>query len=282
MHVLAMRPSVETPRAALRQPGESVRFQGDPSATQSEAPEKKPIFTLTDKRTWWQQAKSAGLKTLGVAALAWTSLWGGGQSYSLTVGDGPLPTLHTIAATHKKQVQANTTANFFNNASEASRKEWWAALAPTREVLKGLSPEIHDWFVKMHEDKKLVFYSHNKDKGSKQDSLAYFDVFSRKMYLDTSFLVNNDGEKASIIIHEYRHSRQNAGKLLADFISLKRIATTNAEIVANKMGHHVHPGTWSYGSIIEDEAHLLEHEALKKMGLDAHLEYLADRGYHVH
>lgn len=252
-------------------------------ATEKALPEtKKPE---AKKKTVGQQIKGTLRKGLMYVALGWASLWGGSMGYDAVIGDGPKPTMNNIAVQYKQQAQTNTTRNLLNEMSanlrdgkpEVPRERIWQEMQPMMDMLKALSPEVHAWAQQMYASGQMKF---NQGPISESPNICTFDVISRELKINKVFFLSSDGEKASIMVHEYWHSRQNFGKHIARVLSPKTLFAPYIEMGAKWVGRPYADGALIYGSQVEDEAHLLEWKATRAMGLTSSSaeEYLRDRG----
>ncbi len=184
--------------------------------------------------------------------ISYTTLIGGGEVYNHVVGDGPLPMFSRVMVSHRDTLLKNTTAGLSPEAlKKLSPEQKWQALQPTLDILNSLSPEIADWVKTQHRQGNLSYGPPTLTlNGTSTDSiLASYTMGSLK--INTPFWQMPDGYKAATLVHEYRHSRQNWGKLLSVF------------------GTKILTGDFSYPSRIEDDAFLYEQEAIRAMGLPA-------------
>ncbi|MBY0405193.1 MAG: hypothetical protein K2X66_14945 [Cyanobacteria bacterium] len=219
--------------------------------------------------------------TLQAFAATWMGIWGGANVWDASVGDGPLPQLYELKADERPDIGKNTTFNFVNSLSfkisaednwkipsseskgmrhrrEATREEWWNALQPTRELLQKVSPEINQWLEDLYQKDKITFVSHPK-KDAVEDS--QLDLITGKLTLNSWFLMNPDSVKVGILGHEYRHSRQNTGKVINHLISPVQIWNYYKQELHERSGKNPQPdgkssmeGHLNYVSRIEDEA----------------------------
>lgn len=86
--------------------------------------------------------------------------------------------------------------------------ECWIALQPTIDILQKVNPTIAEWIIQCHEENNLIF----EQPGVSQNRLAMYDVIARKVHIYPALFAGSDGDKAAVIAHEYRHSRQNFWK----------------------------------------------------------------------
>ena len=176
--------------------------------------------------------------------------------YDEAVGDGSLPsfnTLKTVSPAFAAQAAQNTTQTLQPNASEAKH---WQALAPSRELLTALSPEIAAWLYDLRQKNRIVFHEPSENltavfhSAAETQVIAAYRHLDGKLYLGQAFWQLSDGQKAAVLTHEYRHARQNLPK---------RISRQLAQIASGGWLH--------YQSPIEEEAFAYERQAQAALGL---------------
>lgn len=114
-------------------------------------------------------------------------------------------------------------------------KETWELLDEPVKILDVYCPESAEWVRERYHNSKLEF-----DKGC--DTYATYNFLNQKLKINTILLKSeNNGRIASVLAHEYQHSRQNynLGKIMQ--ISISKLFT------------------WNEPPFLEDEAELLEH-----------------------
>ncbi len=176
--------------------------------------------------------------------------------YDEAIGDGALPSFNTLKAispAFAAQAIRNTTQTLQPDASEAKH---WQAMAPSRELLTALSPEIAAWLYKLRQQDRLAFHEPSESlptvfhAASETQVIAAYRHLDGTLYLGQTFWRLSDGQKAAVLAHEYRHSRQNLPK---------RISRQLAQIAGG--------GGLHYQSLIEDEAFAYERQAQAALGL---------------
>jgi hypothetical protein len=123
--------------------------------------------------------------------------------------------------------------------SDAQR---WLGLAAALAILDDVNPKVASWLRDRREHGALIFSDQCAGERDERASLARYDHFRRRLILQRGLFAQPDGEVAAILCHEYRHSRQNAAKLLRCALSF----------VLSAEGDR---------SILENDAVLYEHEA---------------------
>jgi hypothetical protein len=182
-----------------------------------------------------------------------------GTVYNETVGDGALPRINPVPASAVKLRQSalvNTAAPLPNTASPEAR---WAAMASSRKLLGIVSPDIAQWLERLHAEGRIAYEAPPDtllvyDRPVDTSLLGAYRHFNGKLYLGQDFWGISDGEKVCVLVHEYRHSRQNLPKQIA--IQLARLLVGKAS---------------EYASPIEDEAFVYEHRAYRALGLPDNL-----------
>jgi hypothetical protein len=124
----------------------------------------------------------------------------------------------------------------------ASGNDRWQGLAAALAILDDVNPQVASWVRGQHEHGALVFSDRHSGERDRQGSLARFDQFRHTLTVQRALFEENDGEIAAVLCHEYRHSRQNAAKLVKCILSF--VVTADGD-----------------RSILENDAQLYEHEA---------------------
>lgn len=177
--------------------------------------------------------------------------------YDEAIGDGTLPTFNVIKSASPAftaQAMRNTTQALQPNASDAIQ---WQAMAPSRELLTALSPEIAAWLYELQAQNRLVFHEPAEslnavfNASAETRVIAAYRHLDGKLYLGQAFWQLSDGQKVAVLAHEYRHARQNLPK---------RISRQLAQIAGG--------GRLHYQSMIEDEAFAYERQAQAALGID--------------
>ncbi len=152
-------------------------------------------------------------------------------------GDGRIPALLPLRTADPRRVSAPLCA--VPGVNDDAR---WRGLASALAILDQVNPDVASWARQMHEAGAVVFsdeYCRGRDK---QASLAKYDHFGRRLIVQRALFEESDGEIAAILCHEFRHSRQNAAKLVKCALSF--VVTADGD-----------------RSILENDALVYEHEA---------------------
>lgn len=156
------------------------------------------------------------LQTLINIAMLMLLLIGAGTVWDATVGDGALPHLNNVK--HLSNLaQMNSTASM---TPQTIRPVYWEALAPSRNLLLSLSPQIALWLQDLHQRGHIETREpgdiHQTYHVSDETALlAAYRFTQDTLYLGDDFWKLSDGQKVAVITHEYRHSRQNPGKRIS-------------------------------------------------------------------
>jgi len=173
-----------------------------------------------------------------------------------TIGDGDLPEFYSMPVEKLADpVTQNTTAHLAQSKLPRRHEESWMALYHTLRILETASPEISDW-VRDRNNKNLLILDFNipVDHPSYSTTYAFQSVLTGHLLLSSHFWRLTDIEKAGVLVHEYRHSRQNFFKVMAgrawQVLSIKGLLNPDE-------------------SVLEDEAYLYQSEFYKAIGYRA-------------
>jgi hypothetical protein len=145
---------------------------------------------------------------------------GAGTVWDATVGDGPLPRLNNL----KHQSPAWVRLSQQNTTAQASplqiRQAYWQALSPSRRLLLSLSPQIALWLDTLHRHGHIETHEpegihQTYHVSADTPLLAAYRYSQDTLYLGPAFWRLSEGQKVAVLAHEYRHSRQNAGKRIS-------------------------------------------------------------------
>lgn len=167
-----------------------------------------------------------------LAALGLLSLW---DAY----GDSQVPRMVPLMGMTKDPNQFSALECAEQGVGDDQR---WQGLAASLAILDDVNPKIADWVRERHDCGRLVFSDRHTGGHDNYGSLAKYDHLGRRLTVQRALFEENDGEIAAILCHEYRHSRQNAAKLVRCVLSFAMTANGDR-------------------SILENDAELYEHEA---------------------
>jgi hypothetical protein len=105
-------------------------------------------------------------------------------------------------------VHRNTTQDVYLNFNNYNEDQRWESLQPTLLLLRSVCPEAEEWARQKHAE-GMVFYS---KKGT--GYYAAYSAFFKYLVLNEAMFEVSDGCKASILAHEFRHSRQSLSKFI--------------------------------------------------------------------
>jgi hypothetical protein len=168
---------------------------------------------------------------------------------SVTVQDGQLPSFTPLSAHARRAVFENRTAFLGEHALPS---EYWSALQPTMRLVDEISVPIGGWVRRLQRETRIHYQPLpiHAVLSSRHDVLAAYDANFGTLTLAPGFWQLTDGEKATVLAHEYRHARQN-----------------RAKIIASAIVQFLNGGMFQYGSPLEDEAHLYQLEAYRALGM---------------
>ena len=132
----------------------------------------------------------------------------------------------------------------FNNTAKidalTEEADIWNHLQPSLSILKEACPEAEAWVRNRHQEGKYGYT------WGRTGYYAAFHPILRVLIINESLLRCSDGEKAAILAHEFRHSRQNIAKHVVTVITM---------ILARDLQEHF--------EIVEYEAERFEEEVRK-------------------
>ncbi len=175
---------------------------------------------VSSRLTVWcrgHQAALAGLSELRAVpgyALRWTvvilALLGGFSLWDAW-GDGDIPGFGPLILADLDPHRVSSPHCILERSSDAER---WCGLAPALAILDEVNPEVAAWVRDRQARGKLVFSNGYTRPGDNRYSLARYDHFRGELIVQRGLFAEADGQIAAILCHEFRHSRQNAAKLL--------------------------------------------------------------------
>jgi len=153
-------------------------------------------------------------------------LLGFASFYDIVYGDGYIPDpIHIgIRSRERTMVHYNTSTHIRFSSSE---EECWNALETTLTILDKTAPHVSDWTRKQMKEGRIVFEKENTR------TYARYNAFSDTLIINYVTMVQTDGHKASILAHEWRHSRQNWGKWVKSIIACMILGKKRESILEN-------------------------------------------------
>ncbi len=172
----------------------------------------------------------------GVVVLALfglTQVWQAG-------GDGPISAFQPLDPTaHVDPLHLSAPGCMFTGTDPQTRR---AALAPALAILDQVHPDVASWVRDTERRGKVLFADGLRIGSDGSNHLAEYDVLLRTLTIGRGVFAENDGVIATVLCHEYRHSRQRFPKTIVYALSF----------VVHRHGDP---------AIIENDARLFEQEA---------------------
>lgn len=150
------------------------------------------------------------------------------------IGDSSLPEFTIPKMTTVNFADQNLSGDLTGYKNH-NHEDYWKGMQGALKILDEINPTISNWVRERNNSKKLNFVFSN-------GMFAKYDYLKGQLTITSLFFAANEGRKASYLAHEYRHSRQNYGKLARHILSFAY-------------------GGSGYQEIIENDAYLYEHEA---------------------
>lgn len=129
---------------------------------------------------------------------------GGTTLYDITVGD-QVPEVANLGlyAPEKNIIHNSPHTHLLNNWDE---EKCWEALQEPLQILDHVCPEVSHWVRDRYKNGHLIW--------EKEYSGCYakFHYIDRDLTINRILFAENNGVIASILAHEFRHSRQNFSK----------------------------------------------------------------------
>lgn len=115
-------------------------------------------------------------------------------TYDIVVGD-EVPQVNSLpVGSYEKTI-------IFDHAD--LEKEYWENIQRPLYILDKVCPEASQWVRDCKEKNMIVFKKEN------DGCYAKFDFLNKNLVINNSLFDQNNGTIASILAHEFRHSRQN-------------------------------------------------------------------------
>ena len=123
-------------------------------------------------------------------------------------GDGKLPAMSPLAGLDPYCL-SSTDCIAEGTAAEAR----WKGLGPALSILDQVNPAVAGWVRANHDRGTAVFGDDCRTKAEQSIAMAKYDRFRNQLVVNRELFCENDGTIAVTLCHEYRHSRQNFGKV---------------------------------------------------------------------
>lgn len=167
----------------------------------------------------------ATLRYTTVTVIATLVILGSLSVYDFTVGENvPEIISLTIFDRELHMARVNTTHYL---ATDFKEEECWDAIQPSLQILDKVCPEVSEWVRDRHANGKLVW------------ECEYSGTYAKYDYIDKTLTFNklsffkNDGIKASILAHEFRHSRQSFTKFYRSVVACMICQEPKPDVVEN-------------------------------------------------
>ncbi len=114
-------------------------------------------------------------------------------------------------------MSGNLTQGFGSRADALDGDLYWEGLQGTVRLLELANPEIAGWLIDLHDRKRIVYnFRIPLDHPAYAGTLAFQSPVVPYLLLAPGFWEESDLDKAAILVHEYRHTRQNFAKTMAE------------------------------------------------------------------
>lgn len=155
-------------------------------------------------------------------------MMGAASVYDSTIGDGDIPEPIELGRLSDVRTLArfNSTANFAHEEYR-TKEECWDNLQPTLKVLHKVAPHVESWINDQQANGKIIY------EGESRGLICTFDCISRELTIYPALWSEQDGIKASILAHEWRHSRQNPQKFAKYVLSYVITRELKDDLVEN-------------------------------------------------
>ncbi len=100
-------------------------------------------------------------------------------------------------------------------------------------ILDQVNPTVAKWVRQKHDNGLLVFGDECQTKRELGDALAKYDNLRGRVVVNPQLFSENDGIIAVTLCHEYRHSRQNLGKVCQYVLSFLFVRGGDLSIIEN-------------------------------------------------
>ena len=142
----------------------------------------------------------------------------------MVYGDGyiPAPIYIGIGTRERDMIHSNTSVHIRRNSTD---EEWWQSLKSTLVILDKVAPHVSDWVRKQKSEGRIVFES------ELNQTYARYDYIDNTLIINYFTMMETDGRKASILAHEWRHSRQNWCKWIKSLVSCIILSNKNENIL---------------------------------------------------
>ena len=158
--------------------------------------------------------------------IAGTLLLGAASVYDICIGDGDVPDPMFVSRGNRESVMIffNTSAHIRRDSTD---EEWWDSLENTLVVLDKVAPHVAEWVREQHKAGRIIF------EREETGTYARYDYFDDLLIINYHTMTEVDGRKASVLAHEWRHSKQNFGKWFKSIVAAMILGEKKEEILEN-------------------------------------------------
>lgn len=143
------------------------------------------------------------------------------------VGDGCIPVFAPASLEMKAIADETRTIQLWGDPTRRfTHREYWEGLQGSLAILDEINPVVAAWVRGKERGGMLRFIDHEAE-------LARFDYYNGQLSISHLFFTETEKKKVACLCHEYRHSRQNFGKVERYVLSCTRDGKGNPEIVEN-------------------------------------------------
>jgi len=143
-------------------------------------------------------------------------------------GDGPMPAMNPLEKLDPYRISSAGCV-----AAGTGAEARWRGLAPALAILDRVSPPVAAWVRGKHAAGALVFHDDYRNSGELTAALAKYDMFRGRLVVNRQLFCESDGAIAVVLCHEYRHSRQNCGKIGKYLLSFLFVEEGDPSIIEN-------------------------------------------------
>jgi hypothetical protein len=149
------------------------------------------------------------------------SLWG-------SHGDGKMPGMSLLSGLDPYRI---SSADCF--ADDTPDETRWKGLSPALTILDNVNPAVAKWVREKHDSGLVMFGREYRTKDDPMWAVAKYDRFCGRLIVYRELFCENDGTIALTLCHEYRHSRQNLGKVCQYVLSFLFVRGGDLSIIEN-------------------------------------------------
>ena len=140
--------------------------------------------------------------------------------YDITIGD-QIPKVSNLGfgSPEKNLIHDQPILKGWND------QECWSALQESLEILDRVCPEASEWVRDKHTSKQIIWEEEFTG------CYAKFNYIDRDLTVNRTLFGESNGRIASILAHEFRHSKQNFSKFFRSTVACSILREPNEPIV---------------------------------------------------